>query len=185
MWHKHRCPTRKAPEGLAAFHAVDFLHLPTGYMCFSLFDVSVEPAVSLTRLFLTVLSVDFILHAFFLDNIRLFNDGNAFREMPHQVFFFFFFLCSNLIPYVHTSWMAHLMSPERPLVVNLCKAGVSQLTGMFSALPRVKCCRTLVETIYNHLVLIKEFFRCSCGPIRIRCHENPYPHSSALGFSAS
>lgn len=185
MWHKHRCPTRKAPEGLAAFHAVDFLHLSTGYMCFSLFDVSVEPAVSLTRLFLTVLSVDFILHAFFLDNIRLFNDGNAFREMPHQVFFFFFFLCSNLIPYVHTSWMAHLMSPERPLVVNLCKAGVSQLTGMFSALPRVKCCRTLVETIYNHLVLIKEFFRCSCGPIRIRCHENPYPHSSALGFSAS
>lgn len=90
MWHRHRCPTRKAPEGLAAFHAVDFLHLPTGYMCFSLFDVSVEPAVPLTRLFLTVLSVDFILHAFFLDNVRLFNDGNAFREMPHQVFFFFF-----------------------------------------------------------------------------------------------
>lgn len=73
------------------------------------------------------------------------------------------------------------------MVVKVCKAGagVSQLTGMFSALPRVKSCRTFVETVYNHLVLIKEFFRFSHGPIRIKCHENPYPHSSALGFSAS
>lgn len=120
MWHRHRCPTRKAPEGLAAFHAVDFLHLPTGYMCFSLFDVSVEPAVPLTRLFLTVLSVDFILHAFFLDNVRLFNDGNAFREMPHQVFFFFFVQTSSHT-FTHPGWhiLCHLRGPWSSIYVRL------------------------------------------------------------------
>lgn len=108
--HRYCCSARKVPEGPAPFHAVDFpAPVHRLLLLVSIWLVCGTCCYPWHWPFLTVVSVDFILCASFLDKVMPSNDGNAFREMPHQVVFF---LCPNLVQYIHTSCLACVMSSE-------------------------------------------------------------------------